>query len=506
MKLKFLIIEKTITLYFVLSLLFFFQNCTTKKTELVWDQSFYKIGSQSSIRTSDLNKDGTLDLIIGAGKNEEQYSESGILAINGVNGALIWQQETQDQVFGAATFIDINNDEVEDIVIGGRGPNLKALNGKTGEVLWKYNPENYQNDSLLKYAKFNFYNSVIIPDQNNDGLSDILTVNGGNAKAKVNSLKDRYPGVLLILDVKNGNIIKGDTMPDGKESYMSPICFSQPNSTSFSIIFGSGGETISGNLYQIPLSEFRENGLKKAQIIASEKDHGFIAPPTAVDISQDGIYDVVAISHGSSIFAINGKDQSQLWEQKIENTECSNSFAVGYFNQDEVPDLFTFVSKGVWPENNGSFQIMLDGKNGNIAYLDSMGCTGFSSPVVYDLNDDGVDEAIVSINEFDCNTSFANKINGNIQNKLLAINFKENTIQPIDQQPNFKNIFTTPWIGDLDKDGYLDILYCQYYSPNLDILSFLGMRVKRIATSIKMRKEVRWGSYMGANGDGIFSN
>ncbi len=479
-------------------------GCTNKKTELVWDKSFYKIGSQSSIRTTDMNQDGILDLIIGAGRNEEQFSESGILAINGQNGELIWQQETQDQVFGAATFLDIDNDKIEDIIIGGRGPQLKALNGKTGDVIWQFNPEQYQSDSLLKYARYNFYNTVLIPDQNEDGLADILTVNGGNARAEVNSYKDRYPGVLLILDAKNGNIIKGDTMPDGRESYMSPICFSQPDNADYTLIFGSGGETISGNLYQISLSEFVANGLKNAENIASEKDHGFIAPPTAVDISKDGILDIVAISHASTVFAINGKDLSQMWKKKIENTECSNSMAVGYFNDDDIPDLFTFVSKGVWPENNGSLQIMLDGKNGEIAYQNTMGCTGFSSPVVYDLDNDGIDEAIISINEFDCNTSFANKITGGIQNKLLAINFKSNTIQPIDQQPDFKNIFTTPWIGDLDNDGYLDILYGQYYSPNIDILSFLGMRVKRISTSIPMREEVKWGAYMGSNGDGIY--
>ena len=66
---------------------------------------------------------------------------------------------------------------------------------------------------------------------------------------------------------------------------------------------------------------------------------------------------------------------------------------------------------------------MLNGKDGSVAYMDSMGCTGFSSPVVYDLNDDGRDEAIISINDFDCSLGYASKSPRVMENKLIAIDF-----------------------------------------------------------------------------------
>jgi hypothetical protein len=193
----------------------------------------------------------------------------------------------------------------------------------------------------------------------------------------------------------------------------------------------------------------------------------------------------------------------QLWKRKIENTESSNSFAVGYFTGDDVPDFFTFVSKGLWPNSTGSLQVLLDGKDGRIAYLDSLGCTGFSSPVVYDLNQDGRDEAIISINEYDCSLGFAGKSPSDIRSKLIAINFSNHSFQVIDETRSFKNIFSTPWIGDLDADGYLDIVHCQYFHQG-ELLSFLGMRVKRIDTPIRIIKEPVWGSYMGSNNNGIF--
>jgi hypothetical protein len=40
-----------------------------EKSELIWNKNLPVIGSQSSPRTTDLNKDGVLDIVMGAGKN-----------------------------------------------------------------------------------------------------------------------------------------------------------------------------------------------------------------------------------------------------------------------------------------------------------------------------------------------------------------------------------------------------------------------------------------------------
>ncbi len=479
-------------------------GCTQKKSEVIWNNDLPVTGSQSSPRTADLNQDGVLDIVMGAGMNESQKSSQGIIAIDGASGQIIWEQAAADQVYGSATFHDITDDGIPEVFIGGRSPYFMALDGKTGKVVWQYE-YTYQNDSILKHARFNFNNSVLVPDQNNDGHPDLITVNGGNSLANPGSEANRYPGVLMLFDIKTGKILAADTMPDGKESYMSPVSYAQPDSKDHLIVFGTGGETIAGNLYVAKLSDLVMGKLSNATIIASEQSHGFIAPPTLADISGDGWLDIISISHASTVFAIDGKDYKLRWQRKIKDTESSNSFAAGYFTDDAVPDFFTFVSKGEWPNNTGSLQIMLDGKNGDIAYLDSTGCTGFSSPVVYDLDNDGTDEAIISINEFDCAQGFTEQSIKDIENKLLAINFKKKSSQIVDQAKGYKNIFSTPWIGDLDGNGYLDIISCQYYSYG-GLLTFLGMSIKRIETPIKIDKPVRWGAYMGSAGDGIFSD
>ncbi|MBD0377795.1 MAG: FG-GAP repeat protein, partial [Flavisolibacter sp.] len=56
------------------------QAASKERSQLVWSRDLPVIGSQSSPRTADLNKDGVLDIVIGAGKNEFQKSDMGILA------------------------------------------------------------------------------------------------------------------------------------------------------------------------------------------------------------------------------------------------------------------------------------------------------------------------------------------------------------------------------------------------------------------------------------------
>ncbi len=123
---------------------------------------------------------------------------------------------------------------------------------------------------------------------------------------------------------------------------------------------------------------------------------------------------------------------------------------------------------------------------------------------MYGLDNDGRDEALLSVNDFDCSLGYASQSPRAMTNRLIAIDFGKNNVRIIDEAKGFKNVFSTPWIGDLDNDGYLDIIYCQYFH-HMDLLSFLGMKIKRIDTPVKMKKKVLWGSFLGSNYNGIFA-
>ncbi|NND34350.1 MAG: hypothetical protein HKN76_17330, partial [Saprospiraceae bacterium] len=219
----------------------------------------------------------------------------------------------------------------------------------------------------------------------------------------------------------------------------------------------------------------------------------------------DKILDIVTISHTGTVSAIDGASLNLLWQRTFVGVESSNGCAVGQFTGDRTPDIVAVLDKGIWPNYSHAIQVVFDGANGDIIYRDSIGCFVVSSPVIYNLDNKGPDEIIVSINDYDCDIRITEDTLSppSMENKLVAINVITNTTQIIDQTPGFKNVFSTPWIGDLDNDKYLDIIYCQYYNPN-NFQRFLGMSVKRVSTPVRIRKPVSWGEYLGSAQNGIF--
>ena len=480
-------------------------SCENKKTTLVWEKNFPLIGSQSSPRATDLNNDGVKDLVIGAGEAELDATPYGVLALDGSTGESLWTVNTQAQIVGSASFIDITDDGTKDVFIGGRNQVFKSINGHTGELIWQYANDKID-DPILQHARFNFYNSSIIDDVNNNGYPELLTINGGNWDALPNEDAERYPAVLMLIDAKDGNVIAADTMPDGRESYMSPVAFKQKNSPILNILIGTGGETMGGSLFLTSLQDLLDNKLEASKVIFTNDKHGIIAPPALADINDDGFLDILVASHNAQIKAIDGSSYKLIWQHRFEGYECSSSFAIGQFTDDEIPDVFTIVSNGVWPDYSHGLHVMINGASGDIAYKESLGCYSLTTPVAYDLTRDGIDEIIMSINDYDCDIKLIDEAKRveKISNLIVALDLTKGVVQEIDRSPRFRNTFGSPWIGELDSDGYLDIVYAQNFSPD-DLFKIGGMRIKRISSSIKMQSEdVAWGEYMGAEGKGIY--
>jgi outer membrane protein assembly factor BamB len=430
-----------------------------------WVIPFPAEGTNASPRAADLNHDGILDFVIGGGRNLHERSEEGVIALDGKNGKVLWRVPVLDQIF---------------------------------TVLWQYKIP-IDTIGALKTAHFNFYTAQLVPDQNADGLSDLLVANGGNVKIPAHISQGRESGVMLLLDSKTGNVLTAAAMPDGKETYLSPVVCDYDNNGSLDIFFGTGGETMGGSFYRATWQQLLAGDFSKAKKLASNPTHGFIAPPVLADLNNDGIREVIFNGHNTTTFAFDGRTDSLLWKLEVPDTETNSSLAPGYFNADKVPDFFLYCVKGAWPENLGGVQMAIDGANGQILKQYAIGCTGFSSPITNDFDGDGYDEAVLSVNEFDCNTQNFSSI----KTRFVVFDINRDSTWQLGDEIAMKNLSTTPWLGDADADGFLDLVFSVQMNTSY-IINFSGMFVSRFVTKFPMRKAPTWGAYMGNRGDGVF--
>ncbi|MEM9931724.1 MAG: hypothetical protein AAF840_18105, partial [Bacteroidota bacterium] len=73
-----------------------------------WTTELPKIGASSSPAAADLNADGIKDIVIGGGAREFQPTETGVAALDGATGKLLWSVPAHNQIVGTPIFKDIS--------------------------------------------------------------------------------------------------------------------------------------------------------------------------------------------------------------------------------------------------------------------------------------------------------------------------------------------------------------------------------------------------------------
>lgn len=461
--------------------------------QIEWSSTYDDCYSFSSPRAVDLNNDDVLDIVLGAGIDGESV-DNGFLAINGVNGETLWSIPSDNQIFGSASFLNINNDGIPDIIIGGRDAILKAIDGSTGASIWDFYTDTTTPPGDNGY--WNFYNSQVIADQDGDGTEDILVANGGN-HALPNFETDRPPGHLMVISGATGTELAFAQVPDGKETYMSPLIADFDDNGVLDVIFGTGGEFIEGSLWRTTLTDVMNNDLSGATELLASETNGFIAPPSLVDINLDGTTDVIVNAYDGRVVAISGLDNSILWAQEVPGTQTNSSPAIGFFNDDSIPDVFSTYAVGQAPAFTSFIQLMIDGATGNRVWEGDLGIFHFSSPLVYDVNEDGIDEVILSYNEKEGDDFF---------NSIVSIDFNASSTTLIVGPNPGVNINSTPWIGNMDQDGILDLVSLRSIGTTFATAED-GIYIDKYSLDgISDASIVPWGAYMGTNHDGQYTS
>jgi len=469
--------------------LYLFFSCYTVTAQTTrWKIRVDSANIFSSPRFTDLNKDGVKDVVVGAGIESTPVG-NGILAINGKDGSVLWRIASATQIYTSALFQDITGDSVDDVFIGGRAGSFYAINGATGEIIWQFwkgtDKESRENGIL------NFFSTQWIEDQNDDGYRDLLVTNGGDYLAAPTD-RTRAVANLMVLSGFNGESLAKAKVPDERESYYAPHTYFKKKKEI--IIFGTGGETIDGGLWQVPIKKLMKNNIKKSKSIVRDSMKGFILNSVMTDLTGDSRLDIINARMNATITAIDGKKHKTLWEQSFIGYECYVTPSLGQFVGDDTPDVFTIIAKGRFPMYESFKLILIDGSTGKIAWEEVSGFNQFSPAISVDLNSDGIDEIVYIENEL------VDPENFSTINQLKVIDLKNQTSYFLGSKREGMSMASAPGIVDLESDGKKEIIVASssietQFSKQFSVIECIDLE--------KSCDSITWPGYLGPLENGI---
>lgn len=465
-----------------------------------WVADIPSIGAMSSPAATDLNGDGVLDIVMGGATREFKSTEAGVFALDGVTGNLLWQYPARNQMVGSPIFLDITGDGSDDVFIGGRSDQYVALDGNSGTLLWEYAATDPGIDYVNDTTVLNFFNGQWVPDQDGDGVQDIICAYGGFVKAPAGD-PNRPAGYLILLSGATGERLQKVRVPDGRETYMSPVV--ADFGRGLEVIFGTGGEDLPGRLYLASLSDVVAGDLSKATILVDGGDKGFIAPPVLANAIGTDALDVIVSSVDGRLICIDGETLQVAWTASPgPDFDTYTMPAPGRFSEGGGVDFFASFGKGAWPSSLYNVHLLIDGQTGQELWRDTLGTFQYASPVVQNLYKKSPgDDVLLSIN-----TKSQREVLGKptdwYNNTLYVYSEGRGEPIPVFPQTTGSNLGSTPLLTDIDGDEYLDII-TTYMSDATNFYSFKNLRVERREVNLRTPTG-GWGGYMGPAATAIY--
>ncbi|HMF44667.1 MAG TPA: FG-GAP-like repeat-containing protein, partial [Polyangia bacterium] len=307
-------------------------------------------------RAVDLDGDGSLEVVVAGGNEMPKFGE--VMALDAKTGAVRWHTSADAELYSSPAFLDVNGDGIKDVFVGGRDTTMIAVDGANGAVLWNFTDANPVRESLF----YNFYTPIVIPDQTGDGLPDLLVANGGGDGIPPG---EAQPAAQLgVLSSVDGTIVAAATVPDGMPTYMSPILLPDDGAASPTILFGTGGETWTGALWETSLSAVMAGDIGGARMLVTGSGKGMIAPPALADLDRDGRLDIIVATFDGRLVVISGSTKDVIWQQTFAGSESYTTPAIGFFDGDDVPDVFAVFLSGTFPDYIGAERVLLSGRDG----------------------------------------------------------------------------------------------------------------------------------------------
>ncbi|XP_077484241.1 uncharacterized protein LOC144094190 [Amblyomma americanum] len=353
------------------------EGCRQLRVQDVWHRTLPMLTTESAFRHLDVNGDGELDVVFGFGTGLDAYRYpavacdvylpasgprgcgGGLAALDGRTGHELWRIYVAHELFALSCRLDLDGDGVADCVAGGRIAGLYAVSGRTGSLLWALSGAG---EALVERS--NMYTAQNIRDVDADGTPDLLVAHGGDPLREPGAGSGRLAGRLLVVSGRSGRLLSWAAVPDGRESYYSPQLLLHPDGSEL-VLFGTGGETHGGSLWSLPLRELLAGRADSARPIYTDPHKGIMTPPALVDLTGDGVADIVMAAFNSTTFALDGLSFARLWTRHFAQSESYSTPAVGLFDGDGTPDLMVSYQTGPgFPLYVASQTTVLDGRTG----------------------------------------------------------------------------------------------------------------------------------------------
>lgn len=216
-----------------------------------------------------------------------------------------------------------------------------------------------------------------------DGVDDVVNIHGGDSRYDPDEHK-RSPAFLVGVSGRTGrSLMEPIPMPDGHESYSSPVEVSTKG-RSF-VVFGSGGETVPGSLWAVEVGSLRRRVRDHTHKLGEEA----VARYNVSLITKDGC----SLLH---------KDDLDLLDKPVFNSSRFSLFQTIPFTStsDHAPFFSDHTSCPMWGVENHLMRPLWNAYDVCLYEVARGARKGvILPPVQVDVTGDGVRDLVVSLYE-----------------------------------------------------------------------------------------------------------
>ena len=280
---------------------------------------------------------------------------------------------------------DINGDGLDEVIIGTTGGDrsIIALDGKTGELIWKHQTNEYGDGGWVYQVNCSY-------DYNGDGNIDVLASAGDDGA-------DIGPKRVYCLDGLTGDAIW--ECPTGGPMFS---CLGAKDFTGDGIPDAIGGGS--------------DNGETEGKVFGINGDDGsiewtFTTDGSSVwaleqldDVNGKGAEEIIAGDFGGNIYTIDPENGSQLHYASAGNTILIRFVKLDDVNNDGHPDILLAYS--------GSNGILLSGLDLSTIWFQSLADKAWVADRIGDVTGDSLNDAIIGTLFTNNNCYFLDGTNG----------------------------------------------------------------------------------------------